>query len=346
MASLNFLKTRSRWQIRWHITDPSTRKVEKGSKLLPAGTTKKQAEGFLQQVQEHQQSIKLGIVSMHQNSRQAIDQWLIFARSFTARTFDHYSRVIEKFYPYIERLRIDQITAAHIQMYQSDMLSRGVSNRTVNAHLTAIKSFCRWLSDTHNIVNPAAKVQMLKEAPPKQRFLSQLEYDKIMASMELDIRDWFIFIANTGLRVSEFCNLTHNCISPDFKSMAIIGKGRKPRVIPLNEPCRNILKKTEATSIFIFQKNGKQIHAKYLSWRSNKIATNLGLEAFGPHAFRHYFATQLIVQGCPLNLVAKILGHSSVKTTERVYLHVTSHDLIGLTDSLELTARQSIAGTA
>jgi len=59
-----------------------------------------------------------------------------------------------------------------------------------------------------------------------------------------------------------------------------------------------------------------------------------GIERFGPHAIRHFFATRLMRQGVPLAKISKILGHASIKTTEQIYIHWLPKDVLGLTDCL------------
>ncbi len=61
----------------------------------------------------------------------------------------------------------------------------------------------------------------------------------------------------------------------------------------------------------------------------------IGIKSFGAHADRHFFATQLIRKGVSIYKVSKILGHSSVQTTESTYVHLMPVDLLGITDVLD-----------
>jgi integrase len=67
----------------------------------------------------------------------------------------------------------------------------------------------------------------------------------------------------------------------------------------------------------------------------NRIAARLKIRQFGPHAFRHWFATQMILKGVPMAKVSKILGHASVRTTEQIYAHILPDDLAHATDVLD-----------
>jgi integrase len=74
---------------------------------------------------------------------------------------------------------IKQLTRWHIDHYIDRLLLRA-KNRTANAHLTVLKSFCRWLSKSCNVPNVAVDIPMLREDPPKQRVLTHEEYLKVL----------------------------------------------------------------------------------------------------------------------------------------------------------------------
>jgi len=117
------------------------------------------------------------------------------------------------------------------------------------------------------------------------------------------------------------------------KMLTITGKGRKRRVIPLNETCRTILSHYANSTTLQLTKSYRYHQA--LSRLTHKLAKKAGIPMFGVHAIRHYFATELCRRGVPLAKVSKILGHASVRTTERIYLHWLDDDLLGVTDVLD-----------
>lgn len=251
-----------------------------------------------------------------------INEWLCHCRRFTARTQEHYKMVINRFCKYIP-LEIEQLNSRHIEAYINDLLERS-SNRTANAHLTVIKSFCRWLSKIYDLPNPAAKIEMLKEDPPKQRYLTHTEYLKVLEACKDGESDTIKFLANTGLRASELVNL-NGSIYDD--KLVVDGKGRKRRVIPLNKTCKEILSRSTHIN---FSKNRVQLYRL-----CSRLSDKANVPRFGPHALRHYFATELLKRGVPMIDVSKLLGHSSVKTTESIYFHFESHFLNGVTDVLD-----------
>jgi len=256
-----------------------------------------------------------------------VTDWLSHNRRFTARTQGHYKMVIWRFVKFMPG-DIEKLSSNHIESYIADLLDRS-SNRTGNAHLTVIKSFCRWLERTYDAPNPAAKIPMLKEDPPKQRWLTHEEYLRILAVCKDGESDTIKLIAMSGLRASEVVGLSRDDIHED--KLVIIGKGRKRRVIPLNKTLKEILSRSTHIN---FAKNRVQLYrlCQRLSRRAN-------IPCFGPHALRHYFATELLrggetKRGVSMVNVSALLGHSSVKTTER-YLHFQDSFLTGVTDVLD-----------
>jgi integrase/recombinase XerD len=327
MATLKYISSRRRWQVRWHITCWDG-KVLKGSKCFK---DKLNAKDYRDSVERNAERWKAGITAVAESVLSAKDKWLDYNKRHTERTQGHYRMVIERFFATLDADNVQDITTGNIQDYIGSIIE-GNSNRTANAHLTVIKSFCRWLSDQYDIPNVSEKVKMLTEDPPEQRFLSNDEYEAVLKVVDGVQFDAIVFLTHTGLRASEFCSLRWSNISQDRKSLTITGKGRKRRTIPLNTKCLEILDKYPVTQKhIIFSKN---ISRKYLYNLCADAAKSAGIPAFGPHALRHLFATELLVKGVPPAHVSKLLGHSSVKTTERIYIHFLPDHLAGITEVL------------
>lgn len=210
---------------------------------------------------------------------------------------------------------------------------RGLSKRYVNVNLTAIKSYCKWRFRDNEKANPARSIKMWQEDPPNRRVLSEEEYRTALAVAQGIDRDIIVFLANTGLRVTEFCSLKWQDLAADMRYLTVVGKGNKMRVVPLNPQCRDILEKYRGSNgdgrLPISRRSRHSVNRI-----CEKLAKKAGIPKFGPHACRHFFATQLIRKGVSIYKVSKILGHASVKITEQVYLHLVPVDLLGETDVL------------
>jgi len=227
-----------------------------------------------------------------------------------------------------------QITPLHIEKYINCLIKTKHTNRTGNSYLTAIRSFFRWAASYYRINNPAIRVPELIEKPPKARCLTQDEY-QIILDVTQDVENAALqFLGNTGLRRNEFRFLTYSDFTSDF--VKIKGKRNKIRIIPINNICKQLLSKYPQNSNLQPPFVKRFQHREALYHVCQRIARQIQIPSFGPHAFRHFFATRLIQAGVPLIKVSKILGHASVTITEQIYVHLVPKDLLGVTDCLEL----------
>jgi len=137
-----------------------------------------------------------------------------------------------------------------------------------------------------------------------------------------------------GLRVSETMNLKLEHI--DSKRMIINifnGKGKKDRIIPLSEEFLKVLRlyfKQFKPKGYLF--NG-QSNIQYTQSSCNKIVKNYFGEKYHYHNLRHSFATHLLESGVDIEIISKLLGHNSIKTTQ-IYLHISTDHLKTLPLSL------------
>lgn len=269
-----------------------------------------------------------------------VGNWLIYIRGrFTERTQVHYKFVIGRFVETLpeEIVSIAQLHNRYIENYISTVISKN-TNRTGNAHLTVLKSFHRWLARQYDLPNYGEKVDMLHEDPPgpRQRFLTSEEYQKVLAACNEFHADVIRFIANTGVRATEFAKLTWRDISEDSKMLTVRnGKGRKRRFVPLNSICRDILEKypreSDEQPIGLIK---DIMHRNSAGQICRRLAKKAGVRIFGTHALRHFFATELLRHGVPIAYVSQLLGHASIKTTEQIYAHWQPHFFNGITDCL------------
>jgi integrase len=260
-----------------------------------------------------------------------VPTWLDYCKShFTAKTCETYFGVLSKIKPYCPDHFLDR---AICEEFLQDILIKG-ARRTYNSNLTVLRSFGNWYQSQFSVPNFTKDIVYIKEDPPNPRIISDKEYSKIISSTHGQDLDIILFLANTGLRRAEFRKVNWDNFNPDLTLLTIEGKGRKQRSIPLNSICREILHRykrlLKEPPDFILRYRGRG----GVTWLCKRIAKTIGIPRFGPHSLRHYFATQLLKKGISIYKVSKILGHSSVRTTERIYAHLVPTDLLGITESL------------
>ncbi len=268
--------------------------------------------------------------------REHINEWLSFCRrSYSTATYDMYRCVIFMLFQYISQ-NGQQLTSIAVENFLDNKFKNGGSRREFNTYLIVVRSFCNWRLKKYGIESPVHKISFIREDPPKQRVLSEEEYRLCLHAAKGMDADILIFFANTGIRKEEFRNIRWGDIPMDMKFLRITGKGRKFRIVPLNENCREVLRRYKRLP----DNQPLQFTQRYpggesASWMLRRIAQKIGIPRAGIHSVRHYFATSCIRKGINIYKLSKILGHSSVATTEEIYLHLAPVDLIGITDILD-----------
>jgi integrase/recombinase XerC len=331
-------KTGKRWRVFWHVT-LSDGSVDKGSKSFK---DKKVALAFKKHCEKREQILKRTEVIKPVLLDKAVSHWIDSCQGYTDRTAKLYVPEVNRFLAFLPDgvAYITDMSRFHINSYLNYQMGRGLVNKTVNNTMCAIKSLCKYIHENYGIDNPAVGIKKLKEDPPEVYFLDHEEYDAVLKSCSDVVHPWVVFLANTGLRASEMCSLKwKNC---DFKqkTITVVGKGRKRRTVGLNAAAIGVLKqirdsgKVKATDTVFQGQAGKVLTRHQLSIRIRKACRNAGLAGGGPHAFRHFFATQLLLRGVPIIKVSILLGHSMISVTQMHYAHILSDDLTGVTDVL------------
>lgn len=268
--------------------------------------------------------------------KEQIEGWMGFCeRSFTNDTVKQYRSISKMLSDHIAA-NGKAFTQEAVENFLCNKLEKGGSRRLWNCYLICIRNFAKWREQKFDVPSSIHKIQFLKQDPPKQRVLSEEEYQLCLQHTHGMDKDILLFMGNTGLRREEFRNLKWSDIDSQLRFIRVSGKGRKQRIVPLNETCREILKKYPHLSTNEYL----QISRRYpggegSSWLCRRLSKHLGIPQFGVHAIRHYFATEMIKRGVNIYKLSKILGHNSVVTTQNIYVHLLPFDLLGETDILD-----------
>lgn len=331
-------KTGKRWRVFWHVT-LSDGSLDKGSKSFK---DKKVAQAFQKHCEKREQVLKREEIIEPVLWEEAVKHWMDFCQGYTERTTRMYVFEVQRFLAFLpeEVVYITDLTKLHINRYLNSLMSRGLVNKSVNNTMCAIKSLCKYLQENYGIANPADGIKKLKEDPPNVTFLGEKEYQMVLERCDDIVRPWIVFLANTGLRASEMCSLQWRNIDWKQRTVTVVGKGRKRRTVGLNDAAMRVLeqrrgdKKGKSGDAVFLTPEGEPLTRFVLSIRIRKACRHAGLSGGGAHAFRHFFATQLLLRGVPIIKVSILLGHSTITTTQRHYAHILSADLTGVTDVL------------
>lgn len=205
-----------------------------------------------------------------------------------------------------------------IENYIVYLKKKGVRSSTINRKLASIRLYYNWLmKQGFADYNPAREVKNLKIEERLIPALMDEDIQKLKERIETlkneAMKQAILFLLNTGLRRTEFFELTPESLikREDGEWVLVKGKGRKERLIPLNETAR------KAFQYLFIEKHIKEI--SYLKmWRALRRIKK-GLH---PHVLRHTFASYLLQKGYDIATVRDLLGHSSIATTNR---YLSSH---------------------
>lgn len=338
MASMKYHKDVKRWRVFWHVTMPDGT-VDKGSKSFK---DKAQAQEFKNHCEKRAKQIKKTVFVENAFLDDAVEQWKDFCLGYTKPTRNLYILLVEKFIEFLdgEVVYISDLETSDINTFLNSLMRRGIANSSVNNSLTSIKSLCKYMSENYKIANPAQEIKKLKEGDVDANFWTMNEYRKVLMKSPDFVRRWIRFIACTGLRATEFCNLRWKNCDLDRRTITVVGKGRKRRTIGLNDIAVQILEEIKDgrevdSSDVVFLKDGKAFTRHKLNRHIRKACRDAGLDSGGPHAARHFFATQLLLGGRPMIKVSLLLGHRSISTTQRHYSHILPPDLSDVTNILK-----------
>jgi len=272
--------------------------------------------------------------------------YLEIEKNRSPSTRENYERYLKRFVDFAEIKSIKDITEDNIRAFRV-YLSRPEANlkkRTQAYYVIAIRNLLKYLTvNDYETVSPD-KIELPKVPTRQINIIRYEDLERLLRAPKGNslraIRDRAILevLFSTGLRVSELCSLDR-FINIDRGELTIRGKGEKLRVVFLSERARKILKdylkkRTDADeALFISISHGKnpkvlgRIVPRTVERLVTKYARAAGIsQKVTPHQLRHQFATDLLSNGADIRSVQKLLGHSSITTTQ-VYTHVTDREL-------------------
>ncbi|MBU4335263.1 MAG: tyrosine-type recombinase/integrase, partial [Actinobacteria bacterium] len=154
----------------------------------------------------------------------------------------------------------------------------------------------------------------------------------------LDVRDWALaeLLYASGVRVGELCACDIDDLDLDQRTLRVLGKGRKERVVPIGLPAVRAARTWLATarpalagpgtSALLVGARGGRLDQRQARAAVHRLAAAAGVDDVAPHGLRHSAATHLLEGGSDLRSVQELLGHASLATTQR-YTHVSAERL-------------------
>ncbi len=269
--------------------------------------------------------------------------YLLLEKKYSQLTINAYQKDIESFAQFIEEEyrtnRITHINYSEIRSWIVFLVESGITNRSINRKISSLNTYYKFLLKIGDIkTNPLSKHKALKTSKKVQVPFSENEIINVLESFYDDkdfesVRDKLIIelFYSTGIRRIELVNLKFSNLDLANKTLKVLGKRNKERIVPLLKSVQETISKylelrkhveniKDKDYLFLTKKGLKiyetlvyRIINGYFSRASSKVKRS-------PHILRHSFATHLLNQGADINAVKELLGHSSLAATQ-IYTH-------------------------
>jgi len=297
-----------------------------------------------------------------------IEEYLNFIRvagNFSGNTVISYQNDLKQFLNFLfktyndassqfpEELIIDikSVTKRDIKSFISELLLeekidikkvKKYNTKSISRKISTLKSFFKYLKKRKFIdINPASVLIFPKRAKNLPYFVTESDMEKLLEgakTIDISILDKAIMelFYSTGIRLTELINLKIQNINFQSKTIKVLGKGSKERIIPYGEKAnkalknyieiRNICNIKNYDNFFIGNKGNKLYPMQVQRLVNKNLSTVTEMKKKSPHVLRHTFATHMLDKGADIRAVKDMLGHESLSTTQ-VYTHLTPEKL-------------------
>lgn len=270
-----------------------------------------------------------------------------YTRRLDAKTLRAYAIDLNQFHFYLNVSSLPYHEKDTISTYLETLHSR-YAPASVKRKIATLKAFFHFAEREGFAENPFHKLDTSFREPQKlpryiplhtiQEFRNTI-YEAYRQSATpkqklLVLRDIAVIelLFSTGIRISELCLLPVSSIDLDAQEIKIYGKGSKERLLTLNAAVTSSLrqylnafrKQIETEGFFFVSIRSGHLTDQSVRYMINKYSSRTaGKLHITPHMFRHSFAKCLLEQDVDIRIIQRILGHSSIQTTER-YTFVSS----------------------
>lgn len=245
----------------------------------------------------------------------------------------------------IEKEMVDdmnQVTAEHVRGYLANLKKKKMTSASINRNLCSVKSFHRFLlTDRYTKINVAKEITAPKIEKKLPTVLSIEEVTRLLETVSgdkpLELRNQAMLemIYGTGLRVSELVNVKITDLRFTSKTIRVLGKGSKERILPINDYALSKVRNYLMNGRPILLGMKKDLGYLFLN-NHGEVITRVGFfkllkslcgqanitKNVSPHTLRHSYATHLLEAGVDIRLIQELLGHEDIATTQ-IYTHLS-----------------------
>jgi integrase/recombinase XerC len=267
--------------------------------------------------------------------------YLSYEKRYSPHTLISYKKDISQYLNFLKDSESDYLIANHlvIRSWIVSLISDGLEPRSINRKISSLKSLYKFLIKEGAIEqNPTLKVQSPKVSKKLPAFVEDVKLNELLD------RDYFTddfsgrrdkliieLLFGTGIRLSELVGLEINKLDLEVKTVKVLGKRNKERILPVTITLTNLLTEyltmrgkvvtnNNLQALFVTDK-GDAIYPKFVYRVVHKYLSLITTQdQKSPHILRHTFATALLNKGADINAIKELLGHASLAATQ-VYTH-------------------------
>lgn len=243
-----------------------------------------------------------------------------------------------------------------VRAYLADLSAQGLSEATRSRRLSALRQLYRFLyTEGRRADDPTGPIEGARKKRPLPKVMSEAEVDRLLDLAEAETRNadltasarlraarlWVLveLLYATGLRVSELVSLPKTMLASRARTITVLGKGNKERLVPIGAEAREALDayglalktagaNNEGPWLFPADSESGHLSRQVFARELKGLAARAGIAAakISPHVLRHAFASHLLQNGADLRAVQELLGHADISTTQ-IYTHVLEERL-------------------
>jgi excisionase family DNA binding protein len=239
--------------------------------------------------------------------------------------------------------RLATITVAEVEQYKLKRKGETAQNRnkppegaTINRELTFLQGLLTWAKAWGRIASSpfdTGAIKKFKEVPSEGKYLTLEQKRRLLESCTEKFRPVVATVLNTGMRLSELRRLLWRHANLDLRSIQLVETKSRNRIVMMGPGLVELFKRLPKRSEFVFtHEDGRPLSINYIEKEMGRACEKAAILNFTFHDLRDVFATDFYRQTRDIRKLQRVLGHSSIATTER-YLAT-----LGLEDSTEADA--------
>ncbi len=266
--------------------------------------------------------------------------FLLKEKRYSLKTFRAYTDDVKSFCDFVfddNDLKLNEIDYSYIRAWIVFLSEKKYSSLSINRKICSLKSFFKFLFQGEFIKQyPFVGHKSLKVEKKLQVPFSEKEVNLVLEqfNVEDDVENYenlmkkvvvFLFYS-LGVRKSELINLKLSDVDFFSRTIKVIGKRNKERVIPVVNELEFVLSRfiqvrnenfNDSSGLLILSKKGNKLSETFVYRLINNYFRGVTSKSKkSPHMLRHTFATHMLNNGADLNSIKELLGHSSLSSTQ------------------------------